>query len=185
MEKFVYEQSKTEILRQNLPEGMFGIVLKRQYPKESQDEYNYNYIYSIWLLSENEEIEEKKNYKLNIPFIPLVINYKEIEQKVTNSSEIQISSTPIFLLGNIDNEENEENKENDEYKKSNENKENGKESNNIIFILSMIFCFIIILIVVGLLFLFFIKFKKKQNNDNFNNKVEKVNNMELLDKYKE
>ncbi len=35
LEKFVYEQSKTEILRQNLPEGMFGIVLKRQFPKES------------------------------------------------------------------------------------------------------------------------------------------------------
>ena len=38
LEKFVYNQSKTEILRQNLPEGMFGIVLKRKYPKESQDE---------------------------------------------------------------------------------------------------------------------------------------------------
>ena len=182
LEKFVYEQRKTEILRQNLPEGMFGIVLKRQFPKEIQDEYDYDYIYSLWLLSEKEEIEEKKNYKLNIPFNPLVINYKEVEEKVTNSSEIQISSTPIFLLGNIDHEENEEN---DEYNKNKENKENGEENNNIIFIFSLILCLIIILIVVGLLFLFFIKFKKKQNNDNFNNKVEKVNNMELLDKYKE
>ena len=82
-----------------------------------------------------------------------------IEENITNSSEIQISSTPIFLLGNIDHEENEEN---DEYNKNKENKEIGKESNNIIFIVSMIFCFIIILIVVGCYFFFSLNLKRNK-----------------------
>jgi hypothetical protein len=191
LEKYIFDQKKTQILRKNLSKEKFGIVLKRKFPKETEDKYDYDYIYSIWLFCENEEISNSIKFKLNIPFNPLIIDHKGKEQNATNSSEISISGTPIFLLGNIEHQEIEENEENDENEKYRENKGNTKESNNIKIIFLIIFCFIIILIIVGLSFLLFRKFRKKQNsihnnmsnNDHLNNEIEKDNQMELLKNY--
>lgn len=121
LEKYIFDQNRTTILRKSLSKEKFGIVLKRKFPKEIEDEYDYDYIYSIWLLCENEEILESTKFKLNIPFSPLIIDYKGKEQNVTNSSEIFISGTPIFLLGNIDHGEIKENDENEKNKEDNEN----------------------------------------------------------------
>ena len=196
LEKYIFDKNKTSILRKNLSKEKFGIVLKRKSPKEIEDEYeyDYDYIYSIWLICENEEISESTQFKLNIPFNPLIIDYNGKEKNATNSSEISISGTPIFLLGNIDHEEiegNIENEENDENEKNKEDKEKEKESNNIKLILFVIFGFIIILIIVGLSFLLYRKFRKKQNNidnnmsnnNHLNNEIENYNKMELLKNY--
>ena len=178
LEKFAYDKRKTINLRNNLTKDIVGIVLKRQYPKEIEDEYDYNYIYSFWIFCEKEEIKEKTKYKLNLPFNPLIIDYLGKEQNITNSSEINLTGTPIFLLGNIEHEENEENKEDEII------------NINIKFIFFMIFFFIIILIIFGLSFLLCRKIRKKQNKIQNNvsdneqyNEVEKLNQMELLKNY--
>ena len=183
LEKYVFERNKTFILRQNLPEDLRGIVLKRQFPKEKDDEYNYNYIYSLWRFCEDKEIQGTIEYELNIPFNALMINYngnKINEINITNSTKIKISSTPLFLLGNIENEKKEEKEEKKE-KKKNEKNEEENFNNKLKFI--VIFC-VVILAIAFMLLLFFLcrKFKRKQNigHNNINNNINKI---DLLDKF--
>ena len=184
LEKYVFDSYKTLKLRNNLTEDIFGVVLKRNFSKEIEDEYDYDYIYSIWLRCDDKEILTKTKFKLNIPFNPLIIDYKGREQNATNSSEILISGTPVFLLGNIDHEENFENEE---------NKKIVTVNNNNKLILFMIFFFIIMLIIFGISFFLYHKIRNKKNNiqnnvsdkGNYNNKVEKYNQMKLLENYTE
>lgn len=190
LEKYVFEANKTSILKQNLPENMVGIVLKRQFPRESDDEYDYNYIYSLWIFCEDKEVKDVIEYQLNIPFNPLMIDYRGKEYNYTNSSKILISSTPIFLLGNIENEESEkekrkkeeEKKENEENEEENKkDKKNEEESSNNILTFIIIFCPLIIVVLLLLLVLC-CRFKRKQNNE-YNNVDNYINQIDLLDKY--
>ena len=94
--KYIFDLENTEKFRQSLPNSMTGIALKRKFPKESNENYDYEYIYSVWLYCEKDELTNSIDNKIDLPFDPLVIDWEGNENK-----KIQISSTPIFLLGNI------------------------------------------------------------------------------------
>ena len=180
LERYIFDNKHTDFLRKNLSENLYGIVLKRKFPKESDEEYDYDYIYSIWILCLDKEIEVEIEYQLNIPFNPLKIDFLENEINITNSSKIKISSTPVLLLGNIEYEENE--KEEEKEKEKEEKNEKNEEENFINkYKYIIISCFVIILIIIVLLLLCR-KLKKKQNNA-YNKINEKINKIDLIDKY--
>ena len=80
------------------------------------------------------------NYQLNLSFDPLLIDWEGKEKNIGKNSMISITSTPIFLLGNI--EEDEENSE---------NSENSKTSGFVVFLEVVgIILLIVILAIVGL-----------------------------------
>ena len=99
--KFIFDQQKTKQLRDSLPENITGIVLKRKFPKEKNETHYAEYIYSIWRYCNEKEIEGEISYKLNLPFSPLLFDWLQNEKNISRTETIRISSTPIFLLGNI------------------------------------------------------------------------------------
>lgn len=98
--KFIFDKEKTNTFRKSLPDFMTGIVLKRNFPKEKNEDYYYDFLYSVWLYSENEEISDEKEIKIDTPFDPLSIDFEGNEKKIKKNSKIKITNTPIFLLGN-------------------------------------------------------------------------------------
>ena len=104
--KFIFSKKKTKELRESLsklPNNITGIVLKRQFPKV-ENETNYaEYIYSLWLYCEKEEMSNTIAYeltKLNLKTDPLYIDWQQNEKKISKSDKVQLTSTPIFLLSN-------------------------------------------------------------------------------------
>ena len=104
--KFIFSKKKTKELRESLsqlPNNITGIVLKRKFPK-LENETNYaEYIYSLWLYCEKEEISNTVQYQLihlNLNSNPLYIDWLQNEKQISKSGNVEISSTPIFLLSN-------------------------------------------------------------------------------------
>jgi hypothetical protein len=98
--KYVFDEEKTEKFRKSLPEGLTGIALKRKFPEVEGEPYYYDYMYSVWIYCEKEEIEKEVKTKLDIPFDPLVLDWEENKKTMKKSDEFTVTSTPIFLLGN-------------------------------------------------------------------------------------
>ena len=53
--KFVFDEIETKRFRESLPENVTGIALNRKF-FDDESEYNYEYIYSIWIYCEKEAI---------------------------------------------------------------------------------------------------------------------------------
>ena len=98
--KYVFDQEKTEKFRKSLPEGLTGIALKRKFPKVEGEPYYYDYMYSVWVFCQKEEVSGEVKTKLDIPFDPLVLDWQENKKEMKKSDEFTVTSTPIFLLGN-------------------------------------------------------------------------------------
>ena len=99
--KFEYDKEKTKEFLVDLPEGTTGIVLKRKLPKEDEEEFYSEYIYSAWIFCEKEEVSGEIDYKLNSEFAhPLLFDWKGNQKNVENDSIIKLSSTPIFIIEN-------------------------------------------------------------------------------------
>ena len=130
--KYIFDKEKTIKFRKSLSNSMTGIVLKRNLPKENDEKYNYDTIYSVWLFCENEEISEEKEIKLDIPFDPLMIDWEGNEKKIKIKNKIKISSTTIFLLGN-----------------SKESKDSSKSSGFVTF-LKVIGILLLIAVIIGI-----------------------------------
>ena len=102
--KYIFDERKTIDLRQSLPQNITGIVLKRKFPKDENEAYDAKYIYSVWLNCIKEEIKGEINVKINLPFNPMGIDWLGNKQNLGKNSLIPVASTPIFLLGNIEDE---------------------------------------------------------------------------------
>ena len=133
-----------------MPEGTTGIVLKRKFPKEENEEYYSEYIYSAWIYCEKEEIEGEIEMNLNLDFDPLCIDWLGKQGNLLKNSKINLTSTPIFLIENNGNytDSLEDNLENSEKIEENDKKNNTQENANLfvylnicIFILSLILTF--------------------------------------------
>ena len=111
--KYVFDEKRSTKFRESLPANLTGIVLKRKFPKEENETYYYQYMYSVWIKCIKEEVEGEIKTKLDIPFDPLKLDWLGNEEKTKNSSEFSITSTPIFLLGDDKSKEEEDNKENE------------------------------------------------------------------------
>ena len=98
--KYVFDEEKTKKFRKSLPEGLTGIALKRKFPKVEGELYYGDYMYSVWVYCEKEEVEEEVKTKLDLPFNPLVLDWEENKKEMKKSDEFTVSSTPIFLIGN-------------------------------------------------------------------------------------
>ena len=98
--KFKFDQKKTEEFRNSLPINLTGIVLKRNFPKEENEKYYSEYIYSIWIYCLNEEIVEDYIYQINLPFNIKIIDWLGNEKKISKNSKINVKSTPVFLIKN-------------------------------------------------------------------------------------
>ena len=99
--KFEFDESKTTNFRNSLQSlGATGIVLRRKFPKESNEEYFSDYIYSAWIYCEEEEIDSKVEINLNLDFDPLTIDWMGNQKNIKKDSKLNITSTPIFLIEN-------------------------------------------------------------------------------------
>ena len=98
--KFEYDKDKTQELKERLPQNTTGIALKRKYEKEEGEEYYSEYIYSVWNYCEKEEIDKDIEYKINLDFNPLMLDWKGNQKNINKESTIKLSSTPIFLIQN-------------------------------------------------------------------------------------
>ena len=98
--KYVFDGDRTEKFRKSLPEGLTGIVLKRKFPKVEGEAYYYNYMYSVWVYCQKEEVAGEVKTKLDIPFNPLVLDWQENKKNMKKTATFTVTSTPIFLLGN-------------------------------------------------------------------------------------
>ena len=98
--KYVFDEKKTTKFRESLPANVTGIVLKRKFPKVENEEFYYEYMYSVWLLCIKEEVQGEMEIELDIPFDPLKVDWEGNKEQLESDSKFKISSTPIFLLGN-------------------------------------------------------------------------------------
>ena len=97
--KFIFDEERTKNLREKMPTNVTGIVLKRKFPKENDEKYYFQYIYSIWVYCKKEELPDK-TIEIDLPFDPLFIDWEgNVKQYDDNDLTLTISSTPIFLLG--------------------------------------------------------------------------------------
>ena len=106
--KFIFDETKTKQLRNNLQNNITGIVLKRKFPKVENETHYAKFIYSFWRYCEKEEMEEELELKLNLPFDPLFSDWLQNEKNISRDATIKVSSTPIFLLGNYNDDEKED-----------------------------------------------------------------------------
>jgi hypothetical protein len=102
--KFIYDEGETKNFLEKLPEGATGIVLKRKFPKASEEEYYSEYIYSAWIYCEKEEVEGETVFVLDLDRTifehTLLLDWKGNQKNIEPDSEIKLSSTPIFLIQN-------------------------------------------------------------------------------------
>ena len=102
--KFIYDEGETNNFLEKLPEGATGIVLKRKFPKASEEEYYSEYIYSAWIYCEKEEVEGETVFVLDLDKTifehTLLLDWKGNQKNIEPDSEIKLSSTPIFLIQN-------------------------------------------------------------------------------------
>ena len=96
--KYAFDSDKTKQFRQSLPQNMTGIVLKRKFPKVENETYYSEYMYSIWLICNKEEVKDEVNYQLNLPFNPKKLDWEGKEEILSKDSKIYVSSTPVFLI---------------------------------------------------------------------------------------
>ena len=131
--KFEYDEQKTKTFINSLPEEGRGIVLKRKFPKENDEEYYSQYIYSAWIYCEKDEVEGNIQFNLNLNFDPLSIDWTGKQKNLKKNSQLNITSTPIFLIENNGNYNDtvEHSSETDEENEiDNENKKEKKLSSN-------------------------------------------------------
>lgn len=173
--KFIFDEKRSNEFKESLKsfhQNIYGIVLKRKFPKEENEDYYFHFIYSVWLYCESEGEDENQGIqtKTNIPFNPLMIDWEGKKKNITNDTDIKINSTPIFLLGNIDNEIDENPNENEDQSNDKDSKDNSYEFNILQLFIKMggFFLFIIIVIIIIIIF---IKVKKKKILNN-NIKIE-------------
>ena len=98
--KYVFDEKKTQKLREKLPANITGIVLKRKFPKVENESYYFEYMYSVWIKCVKEEVQGKIEIELDIPFNPLKLDWEGNEEQMKSNSKFIITNTPIFLLGN-------------------------------------------------------------------------------------
>ena len=112
-----------------MPEGVTGIALSRKFPKEEGEEYYYEYLYSVWLYCEKEEVSGEIEVKLDLFKDPLNIDWEGKETQLKKDSVLKVSSTPTFLL--LEEKRKDDKKdESDENDKKDENDENDKKDEN-------------------------------------------------------
>jgi len=140
---------KTKTFINSLPEEGRGIVLKRKFPKENDEEYYSQYIYSAWIYCEKDEVEGNIQFNLNLNFDPLSIDWTGKQKNLKKNSQLNITSTPIFLIENNGNYNDtvEHSSETDEENEiDNENKKEKKlSSNSLVLKFYNIFILLIIL----------------------------------------
>ena len=178
--KFKFDKKKTNQFRKKLPknlsQNLSGIVLKRHFPRENNEKYYFKYIYSAWIYCDNNEISGSVSLTLNIPFNPLMIDWEGNENNITNETSITISSTPIFLLGNIDNESNEEEDDEDNSKRNKDNDLNDPDKNNNSMVIKYIIIFGILFLIIIVIFIVLIIYKKKKSKSKNNGVKFEINN---------
>ena len=168
--KYVFSKKKTKELRESLsklPNNITGIVLKRHFPKVENETHYAEYIYSLWLYCEKEEISNTVEYELNklsLKTEPLYINWEQKENKLSNSGKVQLTSTPIFLLSN-DTDPKDTDYDNGKPSDYDDNynycfgykakdKDNGGTSGFVIFLEVVGIILLIAIVLVGLLYLY-------------------------------
>ena len=100
--KFKFDESNTKQFRGSLPKGMTGIVLKRKFPKYSNEPYYSEYIYSVWLNCIKADNQTAVQFSPDIPFPIRKIDWQGKEENIKKNSLISITTTPVFLLQNYD-----------------------------------------------------------------------------------
>ena len=146
--KFEYAEQETKTFINSLPEEGRGIVLKRKFPKENDEEYYSQYIYSAWIYCEKEEVEGNIEFNLNLNFDPLCIDWTGKQTNLKKNSQLNITSTPIFLIENNGDyndteppsETDEENEIGNEYKKKKKS-----SGNNLVLKIYNIFILLVLL----------------------------------------
>ena len=98
--KFEFDETKTQDFRDSLPKEATGIVLKRKFPKDEKEEYYSKYIYSAWINCEKGEVDGEIEYKLNLNFDPLNLDWAGNQKNILKTDTIKLTSTPIFLIEN-------------------------------------------------------------------------------------
>ena len=102
--KYVFDQNRTTEFRNSLKPGLTGIVLKRKFPKEENETYYSDYMYSAWIECINEEVEGEVKTKLKIPIKNILqLNWEGKRKRKKKNSEFTVTNTPIFLLDNVNN----------------------------------------------------------------------------------
>ena len=96
--KYIFDSEKTKNFRSSLPSGVTGIVLKRKGDKVENEKYYSKYMYSIWLYCDNEEQKKEVKYKLDLPFDPKMIDWEGNEKRISKTSKVKLTGTPIFLI---------------------------------------------------------------------------------------
>ena len=69
--KYVFDEKKTTKFRESLPANVTGIVLKRKFPKVENEEFYYEYMYSVWLLCIKEEVQGEGPHRQRQDTAPL------------------------------------------------------------------------------------------------------------------
>ena len=105
--KYVFDEEKTNKLRESLNNNITGIVLKRKFPKVENETHYAKFIYSFWRYCEKEETSGEIELKLNLPFDPLFSDWLQNEKNISGRETIKVSSTPVFLLGSFNDVEEE------------------------------------------------------------------------------
>ena len=49
-------KKEVQLFGESLPSNLTGIVLKRKFPKEENETYYYQYMYSVWIKCIKEEV---------------------------------------------------------------------------------------------------------------------------------
>ena len=97
--KFIFDEDKTSLFRNDLSSITKGIVIIRKFPKEENETYYYKYIYSMWVFCQKEEVDIKMLIELNnyLPFDPSIKVYEGNEKKAKKDSNIYLTKTPILF----------------------------------------------------------------------------------------
>ena len=137
--KFIFDEEKTKKLRNNLPNTTTGIVLKRKFPKKENETYYYKYIYSMWVFCQKEEVDAKILIELNkyLPFDPLIIDYEGNEKREKKDSNITLTNTPIFFLGDFDDSSNEPSDDSSSDSNKDSSSNSSEQQNNSILIIGI------------------------------------------------
>ena len=165
--KFIFDEEKTKKLRNNLPNTTTGIVLKRKFPKEENETYYYKYIYSMWVFCQKEEVDTKILIELNkyLPFDPLIIDYEGNEKREKKDSNITLTNTPIFFLGDFDDSSNEPSDDSSGDSSKDSSSNSSEQQNNSILIIGIAVGAAVLLIILIIVVVCIVKNRKSKKED--------------------
>ena len=96
--KYAFDSERTKKLRDSLPTNITGIVLSRRFGKVENESYYSKYLYSLWVVSNEEESKKTVSYNLKLPFNPRMLDWQGNVTKLNKDSKVNLTSTPIFLI---------------------------------------------------------------------------------------